>query len=267
MKPTIVIITDDHRMPFQQAIITGISAVLGSEFDLLIESIHQKPQPRSSIKSDLSSVAGIFIIANILTKTELETIATQHKPTTLISHYEPELPIPAILENNIDGMMTLVDYLVENCKRRQIVAIHGALSQFNGMQRAEGLQRALKKHALTIPDAYQIEGHFNPVTAANEIIDFMDTGQAFDAILAADYLMGCAVLDVLRLFEVAIPEDVAIVAFGDGHEAGDMGLTVAGIDGETMGRYAAQHLHQQIQGLSVAKITRLDTQLIVRESS
>ena len=61
--------------------------------------------------------------------------------------------------------------------------------------------------------------------------------------------------------------DILRVAFGDGAEALDMGLTVAGVDVIELGKRSARQLLSQIEGAKISGITWLNTDLIVRDSS
>lgn len=267
MTAKIGIITNDKRQVFQRDIITGVQMIAEDNYDVIVDSIAEDPKHRLDISLDIHALDGILVIANVLSHDELQDLYQTGKPITLVSHQEADLPIPAVVQNNRDGMTKLVNYVVEDCNRREIVFIRGDMNQHDGRQRDMIFQMGLMRHDLANPDDYNLVGDFNPVTAANSIMEFLEADKAFDAVIASDYLMGCAVLDVLRAYDVNIPNAVSVVAFGDGPEALDMGLTVAGVDVVELGKRAARQLLSQVDGAKMSGVTWLNTDLIVRDSS
>lgn len=267
MTGTIGIITNDKRRVFQRDIITGANMMTGDDYVVVVDSIAEERNKRLDISLDMDTLDGILVISNILSHDELQSLYETGKPITLVSHQDAELPIPAVVQNNRDGIHKLVDYVVQDCGRREIVFIRGDMNQHDGRQRDSIFQMGLMQHDLSNPDDYNLVGDFNPITAASSIMAFLDTGKSFDAVIASDYLMGCAVLDVLRAYDVDIPKSVSVVAFGDGPEALDMGLTVAGVDVVELGKRAARQLLGQVEGAQMSGVTWLNTELIVRDSS
>ena len=267
MTGKIGIITNDKRQVFQRDIITGVKAIVEDSYEVIVDSIAEDPKQRLEISLDVEALDGVLVIANVLSHDELLGLYQTGKPITLVSHQEVDLPIPAVVQNNRDGMMKLVNYIVEDCARKEIVFIRGDMNQHDGQQREMIFQMGLMRHDLTNPDDYNLVGDFNPVTAATSIMEFLEADKPFDAVIASDYLMGCAVLDVLRAFDVDIPKSVSVVAFGDGPEAVDMGLTVAGVDVVELGKRAARQLLSQVEGATISGVTWLNTELIVRDSS
>lgn len=260
---TIGIITNDKRQVFQRGIIAGVGDIAKDNYTIEVDY----PRNRLPVSLDIDALDGLLVIANILSHDELKALYDSGKPITFVSHQDAELPIPAVIQNNTDGITKLVDYIVRDSERSQIVYISGDMNQHDGIQREELFQRGLMQYDMIVPEDYTLQGDFNPVTAATSMLEFLESGKPFDAVIAADYLMACAVLDVMRLFDVNIPQDVSVVGFGDGLEAEDMGLTVVGGDVVELGRRAARQLLGQIDGMHMAGVTRLNTELIVRDSS
>ncbi len=261
------IITNDKRGVFQREIIAGVQEIAGDTHQIVIDSLAENPAQRLPVSLDLEMLDGVLVISNILSHEELEALQGSGKAITLVSHRENDLHLPAVIQNNTDGILKLVDYIVQEKERRQIVFIRGDMNQHDGMQRDILFQQGLMQYDLLMPEEYNLKGDFDPVVAANSMLEFLDSAKPFDAVIAADYLMGCAVLDLLHLQDVDVPQDVSVVAFGDGPEAADMGLTVVGVDVVEIGRRAARQLLGQIDGMNIQGVTWLKTDLIVRRSS
>ena len=260
------IIVNDRRPVFQREVISGIEEVMQGQYEVLVDSLAETIQ-RKPVSLPIAELAGVLVVANALSREELEKIFAIGKPISLVSHQLDDLPIPSVGQNNSDGILKLVDFLVEECNRQQIVFIRGDMQQHDAIERDEYFQRGLMHHNIVIPEHYNLAGDFNPVHAALAIDEFISKGDPFDAVIAADFLMGCSALEILKERGIRVPEEVAVVAFGDGVEAADMGLTVVGVDVVELGRRAARQLLSQIKGQAMSGVTWLNTELVRRSSA
>jgi DNA-binding LacI/PurR family transcriptional regulator len=79
--------------------------------------------------------------------------------------------------------------------------------------------------------------------------------------------MADAAMNVIKASGRRIPEDVAVVGFGDAPEAAQAGLTTVAADVTELGRRGARQLIGQIEGLRIRGLTLLSTELIERETT
>ena len=79
--------------------------------------------------------------------------------------------------------------------------------------------------------------------------------------------MAEAAMNVIKASGQRIPDDVAVVGFGDGPEAAQAGLTTVAADVTELGRRAARQLIGQIEGLRIRGLTLLSTELIERATT
>jgi DNA-binding LacI/PurR family transcriptional regulator len=262
------VITNDRRPIFQRDVIIGVQDAMQDEpYEVLVDSLAEdsvKPKP---VSLPITELAGVIVIANALSHKELQDLYAIGKPLSLVSHQVPDLPIPSLGQNNSDGILKLVDFLVEECNRHKIVFIRGDMQQHDAIERDEFFQRGLMHHNIVIPEHHNLAGDFNPVHAALALDEFISQGESFDAILASDFLMGCSAIEILQARGIRVPEEVAVVGFGDGPVAADMGLTVVGVDVVEMGRRAARQLLSQIKGQAMSGVTWLNTELVRRSSA
>jgi LacI family transcriptional regulator len=263
MTKKIGIITNDGTPIFQRDVIAGVEDYAGqSGFSVLVDEIGKTKQ--TSLPMD--AIDGVLVIANVLSNSELQSLYQTGKPLTLVSHLVEHIPIPAIIQNNIDGISQLVDYLVLACGRRELVFIQGDMQQHDGIERDRIFQQSMMRHDLLVPATHILHGNFEVEVAQKSMTDFVQQGYAFDAVIAADFLMGIAALDVLTANGFAVPEKVCVVGFGDGTEAMEAGLTTIGADVVEMGRRAARQLLAQIEGRQFTGVTWLNTELVERSS-
>jgi len=263
--PVLGIITNDRRAVFQRNIITGVTDLAEKKgFTVIVDSVAEDPLHPRPISLDLTGLAGLLVIANVLSDATLREIYATGLPISLISHYLRDAPIPAIISDNTLGIAQLVDYLVNRCGCQKIVFIQGNMEQKDGIKRDLAFRQELIRHDLEISDDFFLVGGFVPEKARANLAQFLQTAPDFDAVLASDYLMAVAAIDVLTEHGFSVPEDVCVVGFGDGPEAIERGLTTVGADVIEVGRRGARQLIGQIEGLHIRGLTVLSTVLVER---
>lgn len=264
MSSAICVITNDPDAVFQRHVINGIREQMQEHaFEIHVEvSEKQKPVQASRIHD----AAGVIIVATALDNTALAALHHAGKPVTLVSHTVSGLPVPAVMPGNAEGIARLVDYLVLECGCKHFVFIRGDMQQLDGQQRDEAFRLSLIRHNLTLLDTHVLTGDFIPPLAASALAAFLQKQLKFDAVIAADYLMACAALDVLRAHGKRVPHDICVAGFGDGPEAETAGLTTVAADVVELGRRAARQLLAQVNGLPIQGITWLNTDVIKRHT-
>jgi LacI family transcriptional regulator len=262
---TIGIVTNDQAAPFQSAVIEGVLYTLQTAgIAAVIASHPDNPTRESAISLNWRGLDGILVISAGAPESWLHKVHSANKPISLVSHIIPALPIPAVYADNRQGIAEAMRYLFVDRERKRPLFIRGINAQLDGRQRESAFREALIRYRVEIPESYYLNGEFNSETAAIVLQQFMTKGQPFDAILAADYRMGVAVLQVLHSAGVPVPRDVSIVGFGDAPEAETAGLTTIAAEIRELGARAARQLLAQVNGASISGITQLKTRLIIR---
>ncbi len=123
------------------------------------------------------------------------------------------------------------------------------------------------RYNLDVPPEFYLRGDFAPEIAAESMARFLDHDPDFDSVVAADYLMAQAAMAVIKASGRVIPDEIAVVGFGDGPEAAQAGITTVAADVTELGRRGARQLIGQIDGLRVRGVTMLSTELIERETT
>jgi DNA-binding LacI/PurR family transcriptional regulator len=232
-------------------------------FDVRIET----SDPRyPALPATLPVCSGVIVLTTALENTQLSALHRAGKPITLVSHTVPGLPIPAVMPANAEGIERLMDYLVIDCGCKQFVFIQGDMQQLDGQQRDEAFRLSLIRHDLSLLPTHILAGEFIPSVAAAALRTFLQTHMPFDAVIAADYLMACAALEVLRAQGRRVPYEISVAGFGDGPEAEAVGLTTVAADVVELGRRAARQLLAQMNGLPIQGVTWLNTDIIKRHT-
>lgn len=259
------IITNNQHDVFQRNVIAGIRATAEKRgYQVVIDSYAEDPANPDPIKLDYNRMAGVLVIANAAPIELLGTIFEANKPISLVSHQVPGLPVPAVITDNMQGITELVNHIIERCQRQKLVFIQGMPGQRDSNERESAFRNEMMRYNLS--DAMFIRGDFSAAVAADSVQQLIDSHAEFDAIIAADYLMGVGAVETLRANGLSVPEDVSVVGFGDGPESETAGLTTVAADIVDQGSRAARQLISQIEGLRITGVTMLSVRLIIRET-
>jgi LacI family transcriptional regulator len=258
------IVTNSPHEVFQRDVIRG-AQVVTEQYGYVLE-VMVVPNRQASA-SAFQRLGGLLVISNVLPNAVLRELHVAGLPMSLVSHTIQDLPVPTVSPNNAQGIAILAEHLVEDCNRRQLIYIQGDLEQTDGMQRETAFWQEVLRYNLHVPPEASLRGDFIPSVAAESVRHLLTTHLPFDGILAADYLMGLAAVDVLRSAGIGVPEDVSVVGFGDGPEADAAGLTTVAADVVELGARATRQLIGQVQGLRIRGLTLLSATLMQRKTS
>jgi DNA-binding LacI/PurR family transcriptional regulator len=267
MAQRIGVITNDHTKVFQRSVIQGIIEIAEHEgYEVILDSRMEAQNPTLPTDLPLDNLAGVILIANVVPDEFARQIYHDGIPVSLISHRIADTPIPTVTTNNAQGITCLVDHLIQNCHRHRFVFINGDLHQIDGIERQTAFLQELVRHNLFVPPDYLLRGDFEPHIAAQSLTEFLQTPRQFDAIIAADFLMALQAIEVLTAHGYRVPEDVAVVGFGDGIESRQHQLTTIAADVVELGRRSTRQLFGQMKNLHIRGTTLLSVQLEIRQT-
>lgn len=267
-KRTITIFTNYPAAVFQRDVIAGACEVFdGRGYPVNIVTVTQSPTHVEDLPLLERRIAGGLVITGVLPDTVLNEFYDRNIPLSLVSHQIASGHIPGVMPNNRQGIAMLMEHLVVEHGRRKPLFIQGYATQTDGIQRFNAFQQEVMRYNLNVPPEFYLPGEFTPEVAAVSMEHFLDSNPDFDAVVAADYLMAIAAMQVIKARGRRVPEDVAVVGFGDAPEAAQAGLTTVAADVTELGRRAARQLIGQIEGLSIRGLTLLSTALIERDST
>lgn len=264
MAQHIGIITNNQHRVFQRDVIAGVREIAERKgYHLTIDSRIDSTQPANITDLDIHALDGLIVIANILPDEFLQDVYQRGKPITLISHFVRDTPIPAVIPNNRQGIMKLIDHLVFKCGCQNFVYINGDLNQHDGVERQDAFYKSIIRHNLSFSPDYMLRGDFEPDVAAESLHQFLEAGHTVDAIVAADYLMALAAIGILQEHGYQIPE-VAVAGFGDAQVAREQNLTTIAADVAELGWRGARQLLGQMNGLEIQGTTLMSVNLEIR---
>lgn len=265
---TIGVITNNRHEVFQSKVIEGVVAEAGERgYEVEVASIAEDSAHPQSLTLAMDALSGIIVIANVLSDDDVRAIVQSGTPMTLISHQVADMPIPAVITDNEQGMILLMRHLVMDCGRRRLVFVGGDMRQHDAVEREHAFRRELMRYNLTLAPTAFVDGEFIPPLAKKRVARLIQSGETFDGLLAADYLMAIAACEALREAGIRVPEAVAVAGYGDGTEAERADLTTVAADVVEQGRRGTRQLIGQIDGLPIRGVTVLRTHLLVRQTT
>lgn len=263
--PVLNIFTNFSAAVFQRDVIAGAREVFDNcGYQTAIIEVTTTPTSLADLPIE-RDLAGALIITSVLPDAVIGELHHRKVPISLVSHQMAH--IPGVMPNNRQGIAMLMEHLVVAHGRKRPVFIMGYMTQTDGIQRTAAFEQEVMRYNLNVPPAFYLRGDFSPEVAAESMMQFLSFDPDFDAVVASDYLMAEAAMQVIKASGRRVPEDVAIVAFGDGPEAAQAGITTVAADITELGRRAARQLLGQIEGLRIRGLTLLSTELIKRETT
>lgn len=258
------IVTFDAEGAFQTLVVAGVKEMLAqTPYTLRVKALRHAPQSRYSPDKN---VHGVIIIANALPDADILALQARDLPVTLVSH-QTQLALPSVRFNNAQGISLLVKHLLKDCQRRKIVFIRGIMAQIDAKEREIAFRQELMRHHISIDEMLFLSGEFTPEIASESIHGLLKANTFFDGVLASDYAMAGAIVQLLQSQGVAVPQQVAVVGFGDAQEAEALGITTVSADVQELGRRATRQMLHQMRGIPVYGTTTLSVQLVIRQTS
>ena len=151
--------------------------------------------------------------------------------------------------------------------RRNIATIAGPQDMPAGVDRLNGWRNTLQ--AADLDDSLVEIGDFTPDSGTAAMRRLFDRGLPIDALFAANDQMAAGAYAAIRERGLRIPEDIAVVGFDDDYfgATATPALTTVHQPAVLMGATIAEVLVNLIEGKPAERVTRLSTELVVRDSA
>lgn len=257
---------------FFAALIKGINESIEVEgYTLLMYSstspasmIGGKPLPLGDHNTD-----GIIVFTDFLDDYSIQHMVEQEFPIVMLHRTAPVgLDIPVVTFHNEQGAFEAVNHLIQS-GRRKIVFLKGPEGNEDSRQRELGYKRALASANIPVDENMIRRGKFSTPPARKSIEELFQAGIEFDGIFAGDDNAAVGALEACKAQGVSVPEQVAIVGFNDDYMAKHVSPSLSTVKAPIYesGYKAGKALLNLIEGKPVEKNIRLETQLVVRDSS
>jgi DNA-binding LacI/PurR family transcriptional regulator len=211
-------------------------------------------------------VAGLLFLGGSFPR-DLEAGSPPH--AVLVGTSLPHSRFDAVLADNRTGSYLAVEHLIERGSRR-IALINGPDRTMTSENKRQGHREALTVHGLEAHDELVKVGDFTVATGYRLAQELLERDQRPDAIFVADDPMAIGALQALADHGVRVPDDVAVVGYGDS-AAGQFtrpALSTVRVFQRRMGVLGIRRLVECIRGEAEERVRILvSPTLVVRESS
>lgn len=215
------------------------------------------------------------IIASMANETvdlsHYEKIKSKGIPLIMFDRGENDLNVDYVGINDYESSHIIVEHLVaQGCKRIAHIGGYRRTRIFNN--RIRGYVDALKKHELPLDNELLLESSLTTEDGRAKMLTLLALKNRPDAVYIAGDYAALGALQVLNEQQINIPEDIALVGFGNEPFTAMVTPTITSIEQHSaeIGQQAAKtflkHIGKKTFTQTLNKII-LDAELIIRDSS
>ena len=272
---TLGVIIPDIERPFFAKVVSGIQDVASeSGYRVMI------CQSKESYETEVSNVQALVAsqVDGLLICHSRETENFDHvKPQACrgipVVHFDRvsnEVNSAKVILDDWNGAYNVTEHLIQQGARR-IAILAGPESLLISRNRLTGYQHALKRHHLPLRPEYEVHIEFQTDEAVTALDKWLALPEPPDAIFAINYTNAFDLLVALKKRGVRVPQDMAVVGFGDEFMASmiEPGLTTVDLHPYRIGQQAARLFLEQVKQKEFFQPRTLviSGDLIIRQSS
>ena len=212
---------------------------------------------------------GLIVVAPTVRLTQqhyIQDLRSRRHPVIFVSSGESH---PGIAPDNAAGMQQAIAHLVAHGHHRIAFIAGYPVSDGDSNERLLAYQHAMMTCGLPIDPALIVYGQHATVDSYRAMQGLLATNSAFTAVVTSNDVSALGVLQALQEARLAIPHDVALIAFDDFIDADAMSppLTTIRHSAFYTGYQACTLLHQILRGeASPTANVRVPTQIMIRQS-
>jgi DNA-binding LacI/PurR family transcriptional regulator len=262
----------DIENPFYASVITGAEEVLQNEgYSLLLANYGEDPARENMQLTALRAehVAGILFAASGKPTADYDSVLKAGIALVAVSRIPEGLNVDLATVSNQEGARQAVEHLIRLGHRR-IGFVDGPSSISTTRERQSGYTQALRAAGLPVStDLIIYSDYFDRAAGFGAVSKLLALPKKPTAILIVSNNMALGALEVLRDRGVDVPNEMAIVGFGDTPSAELLRppLTVIMQPAREVGAAGARLLLDRLKDPTRSRRSIvLDTQLIVRGS-
>ncbi len=272
---TIGVVIPDLERPFFATAVSGIQQV-ATEAGYRVMICQSKESYATEVSNVQALVAsqvdGLLICHSRETENfdHMSSKACRDIPIVHFDRVYNQQNVSRVMIDDWSGAFAVTEHLVlEGCRRIAILA--GPASLLISQQRQAGYQGALRKHGLPVLAELIAHINFRPASAVACLDAWLALPNPPDAIFAINYTNAFDLILALKNRGLRVPEDMAIVGFGDEFLASliEPGLTTVDLHPYRIGQQAARLFLEQVQLQErfQPRTCVVASELIIRQSS
>ncbi|HNY32275.1 MAG TPA: substrate-binding domain-containing protein [Fibrobacteria bacterium] len=158
-------------------------------------------------------------IANALTHEEALSYIRGLAPLPVMVVGMDEPTLPCVMVDNDAGMEAVTEHVVGHHGRRHPLYLGGPLLNPEAATRRRMFLAVLERYGIEFDPRLDLVGEFDFGLGRQRILDILDQGIPFDAVVAANDEMALGAMEALRERGLRIPDDVVVTGFDDIEDA------------------------------------------------
>ncbi|AIY14804.1 LacI family DNA-binding transcriptional regulator [Cellulophaga baltica] len=261
---------------FFSSVIQNIEEVLNKKgYNIIITQSNESYQKECRNIDTLLFTQVDGIIASMANETTnldyFEKIKSKGIPLILFDRGENDLNVDYIGINDYDSSHMIIEHLTQQgCKRIAHIGGYRHTRIFNN--RIRGYIDAIKKHKLPTDDALLIESSLTTEDGRLKMQQLLDLEDRPDAVYVASDYAALGALQVLQENNIDVPNDIALVGFGNEPFTGMVTPTLSSINQHSaeIGKLAAETFLKHVDTTDLKQTLHkqiLQAELIIRDSS
>lgn len=260
---------------FFSSVIRGIEEVANkARYNVMICQSYDDPEKEISTVEALLNSRVDGIIVSFAKGTEnfshFQKVKEKGIPLVLFDRSQPTLDVSHVVIDDYLGAFEAVQHLIQQgCKRIAHFNSPRKISIFK--DRLRGYKEALEAYGIPFDKELVIESNLQYEDGRNGMEHLLRLDPIPDAIFSASAFSAVGALEILKENKIAVPDQVAIVAFSNEIFTSfcDPPLTTVDQQSMRLGNTAAEIFLEQIasNGLFVPKKIVLKPELVIRQSS
>jgi DNA-binding LacI/PurR family transcriptional regulator len=201
---------------------------------------------------------------------QLKTLEAEGHSFCLVNQHFAGESFNEIDADHVGGSYQAVKHLIEK-GYSQIAFVNGSAQFSNSADRHEGYTKAMQEAGIGTKELCELyfEGNYSRTSGYRMAASLYERRHEIDAIFAANDRMAIGLIQGLRELGWEAGKDVAVVGYdnSDAARMTDPPLTSVAVPFYEMGSLAADRLLAQVAGQQGGFQVKLDTELVVRQSS
>ena len=177
--------------------------------------------------------------------------------------------IHSVVVENTLGMYTATNHLIKQHNKRKIAFVSGPKRHREAMERLDGYKNALFENDIVFNKRLVLPGGFCLESGRNAVKEMLDERKLIvDAIAVCDDVAAMGVIDELKKRNINVPEDIAVVGFGNDRDASlhVPAISTARQDFYDVGKTSIEVLLRLVNGKQANPVTHVLPDFIVRQS-
>ncbi|UOQ96422.1 substrate-binding domain-containing protein [Hymenobacter sp. 5317J-9] len=250
---TLGVLIPDLERPFFATAVSGIQAV-ATEAGYRVMICQSKESYRTEVSNVQALVAsqvdGLLICHSRETENfdHVKPAACRGIPVVHFDRVSNEVDSAKVILDDWNGSYNVTEHLIQQGARR-IAILAGPESLLISRNRLAGYQHALRRYQLPLRPEYEVHIEFQSEEAEAALDAWLALPEPPDAIFCINYTNAFDLLVALKKRGVRVPQQMAVVGFGDEFMAAmiEPGLTTVDLHPYRIGQQAARLFLEQVQ--------------------